>query len=111
MKPSDIHIGGMMPLTGTFGRVEAEAAAALIVGTLAATDDQWRPIDFSEMGTAKFPHLPWMHNPFVRPEIDELVERGYATLSDDRKTAELTDKALDVLRASRWNKSREQGET
>ena len=113
MNPSDIVVNTPMPLTATFGRVEAEAAAALIVATLAATDDRWRPVLFSEFrdNAAALNMLPWIANPFVKPSIDELVDRGFATISEDRTTAELNDAALEVLRGSVWNNARKRGGT
>lgn len=103
MKPSDIFINGMMPLTGTFGRVEAEAAAAVMIAVLAATDDEWRAVHPSEPWSHPelIKALTWSDNPFVRPQVGELISRGFAATTDDG--VEFTPAGLEVLRASRWN--------
>jgi len=106
VNPSDIFLDTHVPLTAVFGRVEAECAAAIIIITLAETDDTWRPMSFSETTIEMFRKYSWAANPFVKPSIDELVSRGFATLSEDRKTAELTESALEALRKSPWNRSR-----
>ncbi len=105
MKPSDIMINAVPPLCATFGRTEREAAAALIVGALAAAGDTWRPITLDEIKEhgGVLSALPWMQNPFVRPDIEDLVRRGFASLSDDRTTVELLPNAIEVLRLSPWN--------
>ena len=111
MNPSDIILDSTMPLSGTFGRVEAEAAAAILIATLAATGDTWRPVNIAEYKHEFVKPFPWATNTFARPSIHEIVSRGFATLSKDGKTAELTEEALDVLRRSRWNRSRKVGGT
>ena len=92
---------------GVFGRAEAEAAAGLIIATLALDGDEWGPCEFSKFPAyhVELSKLLWVRNPILRPDIDELVSRGFATISSDRTTAELTPKALDVLEECRWRKS------
>lgn len=110
MKPSDIFLGTFMPLTATFGRVEAEVAAAIIIATLAATGDTWRPVGLAETTVEILRPFDWASNPFAKPSIDELVDRGFATLSEGNRTIELTGGALEMLRDSQWNRSSKSGE-
>ena len=81
MNPSDIHLSPLVPLVGTFGKHEAEIFASLLVATLAANGDTWRPATVSEIVAHTCEHPPaWVGNPFRHPNIDELVDRGGATM-------------------------------
>ena len=90
MKPSDIIIDNPLPLTGVFDHVEAEQAAGLMISTLAASDDTWRPVTVQEVGDfiksvidAREDPPAWMNNPFFKPDIGDLIKREYAEWVED----------------------------
>ncbi len=115
MRPSDIIIANPTPLTATFERTEAEQAAALMIVVLADADDSWRPVTPKEIGRyirgildAKEAPPVWMNNPFFRPDIHNLVTRGFARWEGDEdadgRPVGFTEKALEKLRVSRWRR-------
>ncbi len=114
MKPSDIWIAPPTPLTGVFEHSEAEQMAGLIILTLAASDDEWRPVSPTEIGVFLSEHkgdLEWMNNPFFYPDVDDLVKRSYAEWVDDgregrKRPVRFTPKGMRKLRRCRWNKVR-----
>lgn len=116
-KPSQVRIG-IPPLVATMGRSEAEFAAALVVRTLAVKGDTWRPVAWTEIqevvkadmeGTVdpvtmkRTPRhaavASLMGMPFYRPDIYEMVKRGFARWTGEPgKTVEFTDKGVTALR-------------
>lgn len=82
MKPSDINLGSFPPLTNTFGKTEAELAAALMVHTLHIAGDAFRPLSWSEVVDTITAEVaanrgPWaklMANPMFRPSLPELMK-------------------------------------
>jgi hypothetical protein len=124
--PSAVNLLGCFPpLVDTMGKTEAEVAATYIVRTLAASGDTWRPVTWKECrerikadciavekagGPNKAPAVERMifdllRNPFTRPDVDELVRRGFARWISEpgmpvRAAIELTDEGRERLR--RW---------
>lgn len=93
------------PLTGTLGRVEREIAAALILFGLHTLRKNWdEPIGGTALALllkAAFeanqgPVRSWLTNPFLKPDFPDLVEQGFATLTEADGYA-LTPAALERL--------------
>lgn len=84
-KPSDVVLLPI-PLVGTFGKAFAEYAATLLVRACARRGDIWQAVEPKEMGAAikadleekVEPLFELRLNPFFRPDMLELVKRGYA---------------------------------
>ena len=116
-KPSQVAMlsKSVLPFIGTFDHSEAETAAAVLVAAMAHHGDEWAPMLPAQLGewmkseTAK-PEGRWaklFENPFLRPDFDELVEKGWARWVGDeaegrKRALELTDKALDRIREKEW---------
>jgi len=110
-KPSQVVLG-VPPLVATMGCAEAEFAAALIVRACHALGNAWQPIAWkqirevvlSDFDAKREPFASLIQNPFFRPDVHDLVERGCArwTTSDDsgEGSVELTADGLEKLR--RW---------
>jgi hypothetical protein len=85
VKPSEIVLG-VPPLVGTMGRAEAEFAAALVVLACEANGDRWQAVAWPQITAAakaaleegRRPWLTLLSNPFYRPDVWELVKRGFA---------------------------------
>lgn len=84
MKPSDIDLRGMF--IGTFDHSEAENTAAVIVKVLAMNGDTWRAATGEELAAGfealtkdEGPWRQWFNNPFMRCDMQKLVECGFAT--------------------------------
>jgi len=114
VKPSEVLLdGGGYPLPDTLGRADFEMAAGMIVLACALYDDKWQPVSGPQIAYAleqniRAGRMPWValqKNPTVAaPSFQALADRGYArfTKSDrERSPIELTDKALDLIRA-KW---------
>lgn len=110
MKPSDIAILDPIPLGYTFEHVEAEMMGTIMVCALQLEKDEWGPVtkemlsDFVDSVREDIPS--WMKNPFLKPDADDLVERGFAEWVDPPGTIEFTEKGMEALRNSRWNKAK-----
>lgn len=115
--PSQVSLGGPLPLTDTMGRAERECAAAILVRTSQVKGDQWQfllPAVIGEVLKAEVAagSQPWERlnrNPYMpSPDFHELVDEGYAEFEFRRAGYEykgdpairLTDKGLRALR--RW---------
>lgn len=107
-RPSQVVLEEI-PLVGTFGRVEREAAATLLVRTCVRGGDTWRPVTMKELGAAGLadiaekvePQASLNHNPFWRPDFRDLVKHGYAACTFEPGSAiEFTAKGLEAL--ARW---------
>jgi len=114
MKPSEVLLdGGGMPFPDTFGRTDFEMAAAMIVTACALYDDKWQPVSGPQIAFAltqniKAARQPWAAlrlNPArPTPSFMALADKGYARFTEsdrERSPIELTDKALDIIRA-KW---------
>jgi len=100
MRPSDVLIRADFPLPDTFGRVEREVAAAILVVTCRAWHDAFVPVDAREIRLACIAFSKvyrWLHNPFYRPDFDSLIELGFATV-DDHGRLSFTEAGLGCLR-------------
>lgn len=103
-KPSDVLILAPAPLAGTMRKAEAEFAAALMVLACKANGDTWGAVTGAQAadamkrekdaGTA-FGQL--LGNPFFRPSINELCDRGFARWIDDHG-AEFTEAGFAAMR-------------
>jgi hypothetical protein len=105
--------GGGFPLPDTFGRADFEMAAGMIVLACALYDDKWQPVSGPQIAFAltqniKAGRQPWAAlrlNPArPRPAFMAFAERGFARFTEsdrERSPIELTDKALDLIRA-KW---------
>jgi hypothetical protein len=106
-KPSDVHLGPV-PLCGTLERCEIECAAALMIGVLQVLELDWQRLTPLMMGTALRsaldaklePYVSWNTNPFLRPDFDALLSKGFVKRYEDDRSMELTDAALNRIR--RW---------
>ena len=84
LRPSDVPhsaLGGLGIITGTLGRAEAEAAAAILVRWHHAKGHtDWTPVSRAELAAwLGTDHVvrDWARNPFWRPAPWELVAGGY----------------------------------
>lgn len=104
------------PLADTMRHAEAEAAAAMIVRTLAVKGDTWRAVTWDEIedviatdmtGTVnpltmvRTPIEPLgslMRNPFFRPDVHDTIRRGFARWTGDPGgPVEFTDAGIQAL--------------
>lgn len=110
-KPSEVELV-VPPLCGTMDKAEAEFAAALIVRTCQQRGDVWQAVTWKDCAEAwkadvaakRSPFFELSSNPFFRPDVWELVERGFGRWVDkEGGAAELTPKGLEVMRS--WVRS------
>lgn len=102
--PSQVNLESM--LVGTFDHFEAENTAAVIVKVLSLNGDAWRSIKCEELA-AGFEQLTkddgpwrrWFNNPFVKIDMHDLVDRGFASW-DGPKAIKFTDEGL--RRMEKW---------
>lgn len=98
------------PLGGTLGSCEIEYAAALVLLVLHRLGRSWsESVTTNELcmllseqfGAGAEPIRSWGRNPFLRPDWDGLVERGFAQRdeSPDGYALTLTPAALDRVAA------------
>jgi hypothetical protein len=98
------------PLKATLGRSELEYAAALILCALHRLGRAWtEPLSAKEIGATlsdafnagEQPICSWARNPFLRPDWDGLVERGFAQRDEtpDGDVLTLTPAALERVAA------------
>lgn len=105
--PSQVYLAAI-PLCATMGRAESEFAAALIVRTCQLLGDEWRSVSPRQIGemlrddleAKREPMASLSHNPFFRPDVWELVSRGFAQWIGEpgKSPVELTDCGLERLR-------------
>lgn len=98
----------MPPLTGTMGRVEAEAFATLMIEACVFHGDEWQPLTLKQIGEAvqaalaskKEPFDSLNTNPFWRPDVWDLISRGYAEQigNDKHAPVRFTDKAFHAMK-------------
>lgn len=96
MKPRDIDLSTQgLPLVGTFGKSEREAAAAYLLMAM-QMKNTWAPQSAKDVGDAilrhnkklreKYPErgveagveFHWLSNPFFQPNFDSLVMKEFA---------------------------------
>ncbi len=102
--PSQVNLSGFF--LATFDHAEAENTAAVIVAVLAINGDTWRAANCDELATG-FQLLTkddgvwrWrFNNPFVRIDMHDLVDRGFAQWNGP-KAIEFTTKGLQ--RMDKW---------
>lgn len=85
-KPSDVVLQPHVPLIGTMGRAEAEAAAGWMILALRDKGDAWGEITPGDCGDVLQKHgseISWIKNPFLVPDFWDLVERGFAEFVGD----------------------------
>ena len=120
MLPRDIDLSTEgLPLTGVFGRVEREAAAAYLLMTM-QLENTWQPVHPKLVGDAITRHKKqyhWLSNPFYIPDFDDLIMKGYCYNEvNDFGHGEIiwrgfTDDAYDCLRSSPFAPDYEQAAT
>lgn len=101
-KPSEIALSAL-PLGNTMGKAEVEMAAALIIRACQLNGDTWQSISGEDLlevvrlaSAGNAPEKFWMENPFLSPDYQGLIERGFAALTDDGKF-ELTQAGHDAI--------------
>jgi hypothetical protein len=95
-----------LPFVAGFGQTEREVAAALLVRTCAVRGDQRQAVSWEEAievlkadVAAKIePLYGWCTSPMIRPDVYQLVEKGFARWVGVRERIEFTAKGFDVLR-------------
>jgi len=106
-KPSDVRLVGI-PLTATFGKSEMEAAAAIIVRTCAVLGDEWRAVSVDEVKKVLAleeegkPLFAFLRNPFWRPDVYQLVNKGFARWEGDPGTSPVGFTEEGIARLARW---------
>ncbi len=113
MKPSDIIIDAMPPLTACFKKTESECAAALLVWYCQNHGDEWQTVTPKQLGEAMMdmnsePLKKWSRNPFFKPDLWRLSKDGFITPIDDsyNQPVAFTELGLEQLRKSLWNRKR-----
>jgi hypothetical protein len=119
MTPCDIHIKGGPPLVGTFGKIEKEFAAGLLVLVCQLDGDEWRPVYPNEVGTVCKLHIEdvkeyaWIEFAlgFAPPNFDGLIEQGDAEFVGDeedirKRPVQFTAQGLDKLAKSYWHQGK-----
>jgi hypothetical protein len=106
--PSGIALVGV-PLVGALGKAEIEHAAALIIRVCQVRGDKWQPVDAEAIGDVlraevdakNEPFCSLVRNPFFRPDVWALIEKGFGRWTAEPGGAvELTQQAFDAL--ARW---------
>lgn len=104
-KPSEVQI---LPgrFVNTFDHFEAENTAAVIVKILAMNGDTWRSAQcpelsdgFMKLTSEPGPWRSWFNNPFVKIDMHDLVDRGFAAW-DGANAIQFTEKGLE--RMQKW---------
>ena len=100
--PSQVNLGSML-FVGTFDHAKEENTAAVIVKVLALNGDTWRSATceelaagFEQLTKEEGPWRRWFNNPFVRIDMHDLVDRGFARWDGDKAIA-FTEKGLQRL--------------
>jgi hypothetical protein len=106
MKPTDIDLcRSFTPLVGVFGHTEAELAASLLVRACQVQGDQWQDVDCRALGAVikadleiqREPFHSMNGNPFCRPDVHDLVKRGFAEWVDPLRVVRFTQAGLAAL--------------
>jgi hypothetical protein len=116
IKPSEVMLLPPLPLVDTFGRVEREAAATLLIRACVRNGDTWQSITQVQIGEALRADLDekidpvhaLRSNPFWRPVgFRELVTRGFAVFDGDPDAKgtpiRFTDNAIALL--EKWKRA------
>lgn len=107
-KPSEVILV-VPPLVATMGHAGSQHAASLLVLGCQFHGDTWGPMSSRQVGEAikwalEEKREPWPslnRNPFFKPDIYELVSKGFARWTEeDGGTVAFTDEGLERLR--RW---------
>lgn len=100
--PSQVGLNGRF--LGTFDHLEAESTAAVMVKVLAINGDTWRTAQCTELAEGfeqltkdPGPWRDWFNNPFVRIDMHDLVDRGFAEW-DGPKAIKFTEVGLERMR-------------
>jgi hypothetical protein len=110
-KPSDVDLlGSFPPLCATMGHTEAELAAAILVHACRVRGDEWKPHTLPELGevlgealdAGVEPFASMNGNPFCKPDLRDLADRGFAVWSEGHLAIALTEAGIERLR--RWVK-------
>jgi hypothetical protein len=105
--PSQVRLDAI-PLVDTFGRLEREAAATILIRALVRTGNRWSALTPKEIGVAlrldldeKVQPLHGLRtNPFFRPDFRDLAKAGYAEFRgdpDEGAPLGFTERGLDAL--------------
>lgn len=87
IKPSEVDLcASFPPLVGTMGRTEVEIAAALLVRACQVGGDAWQDVSTAtlaevitaDLAAKREPFTSINRNPFCRPDVHDLVKRGFA---------------------------------
>lgn len=111
-KPSEVRMWrSWLPLFNTFGRIEMEWAAALMVIACVYFGDRWQPITMKQLGEAMkdagdrkegyLHHLRGPDTAIPRPDHRGLVDKGFAVFDgdpDNNALISFTDKGFEMLR-------------
>lgn len=91
---------------GTFDHSESENTAAVIVKVLASSGNIWRSASCEELASGfadlvkdEGPWRSWFNNPFMKLDMHDLVDRGFASWDGDKAIA-FTKKGLQ--RMDKW---------
>ncbi len=106
--PSGIPLVGV-PLVGALGKAEIEHCAALVIRVCQVRGDKWQAVDAAAIGEmlraevdAKHePFCSLVRNPFFRPDVWALVEKGFGKwVAEPGGAVELTQVAFEAL--AKW---------
>lgn len=114
--PADVVLR-VPPLTDTMGRSVIESAAGLLVAVLALRGNKWRPVLWSDVrdvmmaasaagepqsGEDTVERFCWDvgRNPFIRPNFNGLVARGFATRDEATEAIAFTPEGIAAM--AKW---------
>lgn len=111
MNPSEVDLcWGFPPLTDTYGRVELEAAATLIVFACQCAGESFTPQRAVDIKAAidlalelkLEPLYGLRNNPFWKPNFNGLVENGFARWTTDAEHSPIELTELGLLRLEKY---------
>ena len=114
LRPDDLIIEDVaVPFGATFEHAEAEVAAGYLVLAMKAQGNfdgvKIEQVIQAARNRKDDRAYSWLHNPFCNPNIDELIERGYAEpigpeAEGKNRAVQFTDKGMETLAACRWRR-------
>ncbi|GAB5541319.1 MAG: hypothetical protein SangKO_010790 [Sandaracinaceae bacterium] len=104
-RPSDVVLMPHVPLVGTMGRVEVEAAAGWMLLALREKGDFWGRVDPADCRAVREKHadsMTWIENPFLVPDFWDLVARGFAEFVGEGRGAPVRFTASGIEALAKW---------
>lgn len=104
-RPSDVVLMPHVPLVGTMGRAEVEAAAGWMLLALRDSGDAWgevTPADCRAVHDKHADSMRWIQNPFLVPDFWDLVARGFAEFVGEGNGAPVRFTGAGIKALAKW---------